>query len=149
MIARIATLYEPRKAQRDDLVQEIAFALWQALPRWRGEASLRTFIARIAHNHGTDHLTARGREKLHDELPDTLMDGAPGPERETYLHQLRARLVTALARLPLGQQQAAALALEGFAHAEIAEILDTTVNNVDVRLTRARAALKTALQESP
>jgi RNA polymerase sigma factor (sigma-70 family) len=37
------------------------------------------------------------------------------------------------------------LMLEGLSHAEIAEVLGITENNVAVRLTRARKALKEAM----
>ncbi len=36
LISRIAASYEADPALRDDLAQEIALALWRALPSWRG-----------------------------------------------------------------------------------------------------------------
>ena len=39
------------------------------------------------------------------------------------------------------------LTLEDLSHAEIAEVLGITENNVGVRLSRARKALKEALEE--
>jgi len=47
MLARIAGSYESEPARRDDLLQEISVAVWRALPSWRGDASLRTFAARV------------------------------------------------------------------------------------------------------
>ena len=47
---RLAAGYVDQSADREDLFQEIAVALWQALPRYRGGASPRTFVYRIAHN---------------------------------------------------------------------------------------------------
>ncbi|MDN5924917.1 MAG: sigma-70 family RNA polymerase sigma factor, partial [Xanthomonadales bacterium] len=52
LLSRVAASYEAEPAARDDLLQDIALALWKALPRWRGEASLKTFVARVAHNRG-------------------------------------------------------------------------------------------------
>ena len=43
--------------------------------------------------------------------------------------------------LPLGLRQVVVLTLEGLSHAEVADIVGITENNVAVRLTRARAAL--------
>ena len=34
----------------EDLLQEIFIALWQALPRFRGESTVWTFTFRVAHN---------------------------------------------------------------------------------------------------
>src|SRR5215468_12391204 len=51
-LSRLAASYEPVPSQREDLLQEIVLAIWQALPRFRGECSERTFIYRIAQNRG-------------------------------------------------------------------------------------------------
>ena len=45
MIERILRTYELRPAVRADLRQDVALALWQALPRYRGEAAIKTFVA--------------------------------------------------------------------------------------------------------
>lgn len=146
MLSRIAAQYEIRPAQREDLLQEIVFAIWQALPGWRGDASVKTFIARIAHNHGVNHVIEDRRHGVHEDLSDDLLDGTPQPDQQTYRHQQARHLLKAIRRLPLGLQQATTLALEGFSHAEIGDILGISVNNVDVRLFRARSALKEALE---
>ena len=51
-LARLAASYARRASEHDDLFQEIAFAIWRALPGFRGECSERTFVFRIAHNRG-------------------------------------------------------------------------------------------------
>jgi RNA polymerase sigma-70 factor (ECF subfamily) len=147
MLSRIASQYEVRPAQREDLLQEIAFAIWQALPTWRGDASIKTFIARIAHNHGVNHVIADRCHGAHEDLPEDLLDGAPQPDQQAYRYQQARQLLKAIRRLPLGLGQATTLALEGFSHAEIGDILGISVNNVDVRLFRARSALKEALEQ--
>lgn len=147
MLSRIASQYEVRPARRDDLLQEIAFAIWKALPNWRGDASIKTFVARIAHNHGVNHVVADRRHGADEDLPETLPDGTPQPDQQTYRHQQARQLLKAIRRLPLGLRQATTLALEGFSHAEIGDILGISVNNVDVRLSRARSALKEALEQ--
>lgn len=147
MLSRIAAQYEMRPAQRDDLTQEIAFAVWKALPNWRGEASIKTFIARIAHNHGVNHVIADRRHGAGEDLSDSLQDGRPQPDQQTYRYQQGRRLLKGIRRLPVGLRQVTTLALEGFSHAEIADILGISVNNVNVRLSRARNALKEALKE--
>lgn len=140
MLARIAGSYEAEPARRDDLLQEISLAVWKALPAWRGDASLRTFAARVAHNRAMDHLSRENRargEELHDEHPD------PGasPQRHAEAHQQRQDLVAAVRRLPLGQRQVVVLALEGFSQREIATSLGLEENTVTQRLSRARRQL--------
>ena len=149
-LSRLAFGYEKREAVRQELIQEIALALWQALPRFRGDCSERTFVFRIAHNRGLTHAVRRkpGDEPL-DELPESLHppDPRPDPGEEAEQTRRRDRLRAAIRRLPLLHREPIMLLLEDCPVAEIAEILGISENNVAVRLTRARKALKQALEE--
>jgi len=123
-------------------------AIWKALPHFRGECSERTFVFRIAHNRGLSH--ASRRRPAHEPLGDLSdaehpADPQPDPEQRALRTDERARLASAIQNLPLAQRQITVLMLEGLSHAEMAEVLGTTENNVGVRLTRAKAALKQAL----
>ena len=51
--------YLPPGPERDDLAQEVMIAVLQALPRFRGESQLRTYVLRIAHNVSVRHLSRR------------------------------------------------------------------------------------------
>jgi RNA polymerase sigma factor (sigma-70 family) len=137
-IARVASAYTRSVAERDDLSQEIAVALWQAFPRFRGECSEKTFVYRIAHNRG---LTYASRRRTHAPEVDAV-DAAPDPEARLGAEQRHAALLDAIRRLPVAQRQVVTLALEELSHDEIAEVLGTTANNVGVRLSRARDALR-------
>lgn len=145
LLVRIATSYEADPALRDDLLQDIALALWRALPTWRGEAPLRAFIARVAHNRGATHVVGQMRRSPAAPLSEQLVDLKQGPDEYAQLEQGRLRLQSAARALPLAMRQVVTLALEGFSHAEIAETLGISTNNVAVRLNRAKSALGTAL----
>ena len=58
-LSRLAGSFTRSAADRDDLLQEIAMALWRALPSFRGDCSERTFVFRIAHNRCITHLSKR------------------------------------------------------------------------------------------
>ena len=147
LLSRIAASYEADPSLRDDLLQDIALALWKALPAWRGEAALKTFVARVAHNRGASHVIGRTRRPSAHGLDEDLADPAHGPESHVQLEQKRLRLQDAVRALPLTLRQAVTLALEGFSQQEIAAALGISANNVAVRLNRARKALKQALGE--
>lgn len=147
LLSRIAASYEADAALRDDLLQDIALALWQALPRWRGEAPLKAFVARIAHNRGATHVIGQMRRSPGTALSEHLVDIKHRPDEYTQLEQRRRCLQDAVRQLPLGLRQAVTLALEGFSHAEIAETLGIRMNSVAVRLNRAKGALAAALGE--
>lgn len=59
--------------------------------------------------------------------------------------QRSSRLWAAIHTLPLIHRAVLVLALEDMTHPEIAEVLGVSTNNVAVRLTRARDALKRIL----
>ena len=148
LIRRIARSYEANTARADELVQDIHLALWQALPRFRGDASLRTFIARIAHNRAISHVAREAREPRAVALDDNLHAADASPEERTAQQDLRAKLEAAVQRLPLSLKVAATLALEGFSPEEVADVLGIGVSAASVRLHRAKEQLRDMLKGS-
>ena len=149
-LSRLAFGYEKRAASREELMQEIALAIWQALPRFRGECSERTFVFRIAHNRGITHAVRRRPEhEALEELTDAQhpADPAPLPDERAAERQRRDWLRAAIRTLAPLHRETIMLALEDLSAAEIGEVLGISANNAAVRLHRARAALKKALEE--
>jgi RNA polymerase sigma-70 factor (ECF subfamily) len=142
-ISRLAASYTADASERDDLVQEIAIAIWRALPRFRSESSERTFIFRIAHNRAISHLAQRRPRSgsIEDALEPP--DHRPSPEEGASKEQETARLLAAIQHLPIQYRQVITLALEDLNYTETAEILGISESNVGVRLSRARIELTT------
>ena len=145
-LQRVAASYEADPELRDDLYQEICLAIWKALPSFRGDASVRTFLFRIAHNRGLSHGWREGRVPKPLEEPEALPDPTDSPEDAVDRSRRRARLLSAIRRLPLGARQVLTLRLEGLSFKEIAEVTGLTENNAMVRASRARKALKEILE---
>lgn len=146
-LARLAASYTNTATDCDDLFQEIAMALWQALPRFRGECSDRTFLFRIAHNRAIAFL-ARYRSRAAQTGAEIEMpDPAPDPESGLIREQRGRQLVRAIHRLPVLYRQIVMLALEDMDYAEIAQVLGISESNVGVRLNRARQMLRELLEE--
>jgi RNA polymerase sigma-70 factor (ECF subfamily) len=151
----------------EDLVQETLLAAWRGLDQFKGQASIRTWLYRIATNRSLDALRANTRRPQHlatlndpptpsrmtepiwlEPYPDSLIEGiadeAPGPEaRYEHKEAIALAFVGGLQHLP--PQQRAVLVLRdvlGFHAAEVAEILDTSEAGVSSLLRRARAALE-------
>lgn len=139
-ISRMAGRYTRDRCEREDLEQDITLALWQALPGFRGESSLKTFVLRVARYCCYRHLRRRGRAQV-DPLVGELDD--PSACIESWLSGIddRARLVRALAQLPESLESTLVLRLEGKTCAEIAAALGISEQNVSVRLNRARERL--------
>jgi len=143
----MASTYERRPALIDELVQETGLALWRALPKFRGEASHKSFIARIAHNICISHVR-KAVIRPEAVLEDIHIDDAPQPDALTEQALMRRRLYSAIHSLDLQPRQIISLHLEGFSNQDIANIIGLTANNIAVKLTRIRSTLKTKMDTS-
>jgi len=146
-LSRLAASYEPLAHVREDLLQDIRIALWTALPGFRGECSLRTFIYRIAHNRGLNHVYRRRRQLPETDEPDEIIDPKMNPESSAIQNAMQARLARAIQSLPIAYRQVITMTLESLPQAEIALVLGISESNVAVRLSRARALLREKLGE--
>ncbi len=141
-LARLVRGYVSHREDQEDLLQEIALALWRALPRFRRECSERTFVYRIAHNCCVDKVIRKRSLKRAVVEMNELVSQAPDAETLLVASNRRQRLLHTIQELSLSHRQILLLALEGMSHLEIAEIIGITPNNVGVRLNRARRALR-------
>ena len=148
LLARFAASFERDRVARQDLVQDILLAVWQALPAFRGDSSLKTYVIGVAHRRCASHVMRAVAQPRHEPLDEDWADGQAGPDTLAQLGQQQERLLAAVRALPLGQRQLVLLALEGMRYDEIAELLGISVNNVGVRLNRAKAALKERLEDA-
>ncbi|MBV8687747.1 MAG: sigma-70 family RNA polymerase sigma factor [Alphaproteobacteria bacterium] len=141
LIAGIATSYEADASLCGELVQDILLAVWLALPSFRGDASLKTFVASIAHKRCVSHVSRRAREPRQVALPPDLAAPAPLPDEVAFEESRRRHLLASIQFLPVPQREAILLCFEGFSYAEMAQILGVTSNAVMLRCQRAKAAL--------
>ncbi|MCA9695679.1 MAG: sigma-70 family RNA polymerase sigma factor [Myxococcales bacterium] len=137
----VAARYADDAAGREDLLQEIRIAVWVALPHHRGDASLTTYIRRIAHYCGARF----GRRQFKIDSVDEPVDQAPSLLDQLADAERRAALRAALSTLPCGQRQAVDLLLSGASYREIASHLGITETNASVRIARARKQLRKRL----
>ena len=142
MIKRIASSHEAQPPLLEDLMQDIYFAIWRALPSFRGDSSLRTFVARIATNRAVTHVVRAVKSPTSLELHEGIPAPDDNPERQAIALDRGARLASAVRSLPLVYRQPAMLALEGLTPGETAEVLGITTNAVSIRMSRAKALLR-------
>lgn len=147
MLWRTAGLYEWNRDLRQELYQEILLAVWKALPRFRSEANLRTYLARIAHNRGVTHVNLQVKQPPRLPLEDEMASPTPTPLQEAEADAAREQLIAAIRSLPIPTQQVLTLSFEGFKPREIADVLGVSANVVSIRLSRARQALRESREE--
>lgn len=119
----------------DDLTQETYLRVWRALPTFRAESSVRSWLLSIARRTCADELRRRVRgRRLGDRL-------TAAPEVET---DRTAELALAALIDELEEDQRAAFVLTqlvGLSYAEAAEVCDCPVGTIRSRVARARERL--------
>lgn len=134
----------------EDLLQEALLRVYQARERWTqgGQASLRTWLHRVARNLAIDALRRRKHREVDAlEAAAEELDPGPGPE-ERLLGRLRGEEVRrALAELPARDREVIALRFEAdLSHAEIAAIVGGSEGAIKQRVWRALQRLEGRLQ---
>lgn len=124
----------------DDVLQEAYARAFRALPRFRGGASAASWLYRIVYNACIDELRRSGARK-EISLEEWRERGA-APDVEQRLD-----LEAALATLPVDLRTVVLLVdADELSYDEAAEILGIPAGTVASRLSRARDALRGALQ---
>lgn len=130
-----------------ELVQDVFVRAWEALPRFRADASLTTWLHRIAVNamlerrRGERRRTSRVSLVEDDEDGEFLAAAVPAPDVGTAIDLERA-----IASLPPGVRRAFVLHdVEGYTHEEIAAMTGLASGTLRAQLHRARQLLMRAL----
>ena len=143
-----------------DLSQEVFLRVFRTIHQFRGQSQLRTWIFRIVINQARNrqrwwrrrHRSSQVSLDQHLQQHGDHLAGRDqsAPDRMFAQKQLARRLQDALDHLPFDQRTAIVLReVDGLSYDEIAYSLGVTLGTVKSRLTRARQALRTVLQEAP
>ena len=152
----------PDPADAADITQDIFIKIYRGIAGFHGDASLRTWIYRIALHEALNGRRWWSRHKRREvtieadsdewsegqplSYKETLVDGQLSPFEFAAQQQIRHH-VEAQLRLVSDPFRAVLVLrdIEGFAYEEIAEILDLNLGTVKSRLLRGRAQLKALL----
>ena len=133
----------------NDLLQDIFIKIWAALPNFRGEARLYTWLYRIATNEVLNHLRKQKFKAL------VSLDSASGIlerkiDEDTSFNgdQMQRELHKAIQRLPEKQRIVFSLRyFDEMKYEEISEITDTTVGALKASYHHAYNKIKDDLQK--
>jgi len=141
----------------EDIAQEVFAKVSRSLDSFRGRSSFSTWIYRIATNAALDKLRSPSfkRSSEHTPLEDSagivdrnVWTGQAGStvDQEVIRKEMSECVREFVDRLPPDYGTVLILSeLEGLKNREIADILEISLDNVKVRLHRARARLKIEL----
>jgi RNA polymerase sigma-70 factor (ECF subfamily) len=135
----------------DDLIQETFIKVQKNLHQLREESKLSSWIFRIAYNLCQDHFRKMNQSLKNEHVLNEKKKILAEPifQKEIEQHQMGKCVQDKMKLLPEHYRTILALFdLMSLSHQEISEILDISVENVKVRLHRARKKFKTILQEN-
>lgn len=140
MLERIVASYEAIPAIQQELMQEVVLAIWTSYKNFKGDASVKTYFARIAHNRCISHVDKAVRQ-VSITIPDTLDEHYQDNVEHLSSSEKYEHLLKQIRQLPLLQKQVISLFLEGFSYNEIADVCGLTTTNVGVMLNRLKSKL--------
>lgn len=134
----------------DELTQQVFIAVWEHLPKFRGDSQLGTWMYRIAVNTCLNYLRKVRRQREVRLEPEFLKDSGSegGPSSETdHLQQRRLQwLYRMIQELTPMNRTIILLELEGLPQKEIASISGVSHTAVRTRLHRIKADLQKRMQ---
>ena len=143
--------------QAEDLAQEIFSKVHKGLPNFRGDASLSTWIYRIATNTAIDRSRTRGFKNDNNtdliENSSALNSADAGigimekpPEQKVIKEEMNTCIEEFVERLPYEYKVVLILSkYENLKNREIADVLNISLDTVKIRLHRAKIKLKKEL----
>jgi RNA polymerase sigma-70 factor (ECF subfamily) len=136
----------------EDMAQEAFLRLFRALPHFRGEAQISTFLYRIVVNVVNDEFRDRKKARLTSPIEGEeargLAHAGAGPAVLAERAQMQEAVEEALRQLTPADRTILTLHYqEGRSYEEIAAILDSPMGTVKTHLYRARERLKIMMKE--
>jgi RNA polymerase sigma factor (sigma-70 family) len=140
----------------DDLAQEVFLRLYRALPAFRGEALLSTYLYRIVANVAQDEWKRRRRDdrplvSFSDEesdWEDRLQHPAPDAEQQFAERQFRYSVEQQLQRLsPVEKTILVLYHQEELSYEQIAQSLKLPIGTVRTHLHRGRKKLREGIEQ--
>ena len=135
----------------EDLAQEVFLRLHRALPHFRNQAKVSTFLFRIVTNVVNDEWRRRQQSRRMveiDEETQVLVHPGAAPDELLEQRDFRSALSEAMLAMPLPDRTILTLHYqEGRKYEEIADILDVPMGTVKTKLFRARERLRGMMGE--
>jgi len=171
-LLRVAQIFVANRAVAEEVVQETWLAVLEGIDRFEGRSSLKTWIFRILTNRAKTR-AVRERRTLPfsalepERVPEPAVEAArfrgsedpiwPGhwstppqawPDERLVAAETREKVADAIEELPASQRAVISLRdVEGWSAEEVCNALDISETNQRVLLHRARAKVRTALED--
>lgn len=135
-------------AQAEEITQDVMVTVWRKAQLFdRAQASVSTWIFRIARNRRIDVFRRTKKPDLDPEEPMILPAAAEAPDTRIEIMETETRVRAAMKDLPEEQLLLLRMAFyEGLSHREIADKLDVPLGTVKSRIRLAFGKMKARLE---
>ena len=145
-IFRICRSYAKEKADAEDLFQEVLLNVWKALPSFKGNSNIDTWVYRITLNTCFKNLSFEKKKKQRFiringiDFKDTSRDLSKEKQEKFD------KLTSCINQLKLGDKSIVLLYLEELPYREIAQVIGISENHVAVKMKRIKTKLSICIK---
>ncbi len=148
MVINVCYGFSGNREDAEDIAQDVFIKIWEKIHSFKNEASLKTWIYRIAVNASLNFIRKQKFHALLENLDKAFLFAMEGhdPEEETRLKEQKNRVRKAIGLLPKNQRIAITLQhMNDLSYYEIAEIMETSVSSIESLIFRAKKNLRKKL----
>ena len=151
LVAHMVGRIVQRQEDVEDIAQEVFIKVYRQLKRFRGDAQLSTWIAKIAYNTSISHIRKQRKNVLsYDEQPLLIASEYYDEPNQLQMEreEVKQYLLELIEELPLHYRTVLTLFhLEEFSYKEIEQITEMPEGTIKSYLSRARKLLKEKLEK--
>lgn len=134
----------------EDIMQELAIKIWELGEDFEKIENKDAWCMTVTRNMALDKI--RSNQKRHHESMDKInldLNETPGPDKEYESNDMMKRIRNLMKNMPETYKTVIQLReIEEMSYKEIADIMNTDIQNVKVYIFRARKQLQELIKES-
>jgi len=148
-LKHLCRVYTDRKADEQDLFQEILIEAWQSISSFNGNANVDTWLYRLAVNTSISYIRKKKTRHRYYNNYKHEQDRASNNKNVPYHdnNEQLDRLYRAISSLNASEKAIITMYLEDFSYAEISYVTDITENYVGVKLNRIKKKLANKIED--
>lgn len=144
---RIAYSYVKDEQAAEEVVQDVFYKFYKTSAHFEGNAHIKTYLTRMIINRSYDYLRSWKHRK--NTIFEVLHLSRPGVDSDVLQQSEALTVFEAILTLPIKYREAIIFYYyEDLQIKEIADMLHCAESTIKSRLQRARALLKTSLQDT-
>jgi RNA polymerase sigma-70 factor (ECF subfamily) len=140
LIYKICRIYAYTEADRQDLFQEIVIQLWHALPAFKGQSKLSTWLYKVAINTAITGL--RKKKDFIESYENASLPANISEDNNQHIEERLQEMYKAIEQLNQIEKAIVMLYLEDKSYEEMEDILGISQGTLRVKMNRVKEKLR-------